>query len=131
MTKQNPCNYLIQGIWRLKCTGFLKHDKTVKLFFFKETCLRAVYTRVFGSVSRSTMAPLPNCFLCIIRYVIAREKQRKQLGSGAIADGETKAKRARVDGPLTLSDKLRHKLFRQIKYKIHLSICILMYISQF
>jgi hypothetical protein len=45
------------------------------------------------------MAPPPNCFLCAITYVIAREKQRKQLGSGAIADGETDAKNASVDGP--------------------------------
>jgi hypothetical protein len=29
--------------------------------------------------------------------VIAREKQRKKLGSGAIADGETDAKNASVD----------------------------------
>jgi hypothetical protein len=46
------------------------------------------------------MAPLPNCFLCFSRaitYVIA---QRKQLGGGAIADGETDAKNASVDGPL-------------------------------
>jgi hypothetical protein len=28
--------------------------------------------------------------------------QRKQLGGGAIADGETDAKNASVDGPLTL-----------------------------
>jgi hypothetical protein len=28
------------------------------------------------------------------------KKQRKQLGSGAIADGETNAKNASVDGPL-------------------------------
>jgi hypothetical protein len=42
----------------------------------------------FASVSPSVIAPLPNCFLCIITYVIAREKQRKQLGSGAIADGK-------------------------------------------
>jgi hypothetical protein len=45
------------------------------------------------------MEPPPNCFLCKIMYVIAREKQRKQLGSGAIADGETDAKNASVDGP--------------------------------
>jgi hypothetical protein len=32
--------------------------------------------------------------------VIAREKQRKHLGSGAIADRETDAKNASVDGPL-------------------------------
>jgi hypothetical protein len=29
------------------------------------------------------MAPLPNCFLCAITYVSAREKQRKQLGATA------------------------------------------------
>jgi hypothetical protein len=44
------------------------------------------------------MAPLPNCFFCAITYMIAREKQRKQLGSGAIKDGETDAKN--VDSPL-------------------------------
>jgi hypothetical protein len=46
------------------------------------------------------MAPLPNCFLCFscaITYVIV---QRKMLGGGAIADGETDAKNASVDGPL-------------------------------
>jgi hypothetical protein len=32
--------------------------------------------------------------------VIAREKQREQLGSGAIADGETRAKNASGNGPL-------------------------------
>jgi hypothetical protein len=32
--------------------------------------------------------------------VIAREKQRKLVGSGAITDGETDAKNASVDGPL-------------------------------
>jgi hypothetical protein len=45
------------------------------------------------------MAPLSNCFLCAITYVIAGEKQRKQLGSGAIAEGETDAKNASVDSP--------------------------------
>jgi hypothetical protein len=34
----------------------------------------------------------PNYFLCFFTYVIGREKQRKQLGSGAITDGETDAK---------------------------------------
>jgi hypothetical protein len=48
---------------------------------------------------------LPNCFLCFITYVIAREKQRKHLGSGAIADGETDAKNASVDGPLRNSSR--------------------------
>jgi hypothetical protein len=32
--------------------------------------------------------------------VIAREKQRHQLGGGAITDGKTDAKNACVDGPL-------------------------------
>jgi hypothetical protein len=32
--------------------------------------------------------------------VIEREKQRKLLGGGAIADGTTDAKNASVDGPL-------------------------------
>jgi hypothetical protein len=49
------------------------------------------------------MGPPPNCFLCIFASVIAREKQRKQLGSGAIADGETDAKNASVDGPFERS----------------------------
>jgi hypothetical protein len=31
--------------------------------------------------------------------VISREKQRSQLGGGTIADGETDAKNASVDGP--------------------------------
>jgi hypothetical protein len=34
--------------------------------------------------------------------VIAREKQRKLVGSGAITDGETDAKNASVDGPLNV-----------------------------
>jgi hypothetical protein len=46
------------------------------------------------------MVPPPNWFLCFITYAIAREKQRERLGSGAIADGETDAKNASVDGPL-------------------------------
>jgi hypothetical protein len=46
------------------------------------------------------MAPLPNSFLCFFTYVIAREKQRRLLGGGAIADGTTDAKNASVDGPL-------------------------------
>jgi hypothetical protein len=36
----------------------------------------------------------------LFTYVIAREKQRKLVGSGAITDGETDAKNASVDGPL-------------------------------
>jgi hypothetical protein len=53
----------------------------------------------FASVSLSVMAPLPNCFLCFsfaITYVIV---QRKMLGGGAVADGETDAKNAIVDSP--------------------------------
>jgi hypothetical protein len=49
------------------------------------------------------MAPLPNCFLCFSRtitYVIA---QRKMLGGGAIADGETDPKNTSVDGHLMVS----------------------------
>jgi hypothetical protein len=49
---------------------------------------------------RSYMAPLPYCFLCFhhVRDSArkAREKQRKQLGSGAIADVETDATNASV-----------------------------------
>jgi hypothetical protein len=48
------------------------------------------------------MAPLPKSFLCFFTYVIAREKQRRLLGGGAIADGTTDAKNASVDGPETL-----------------------------
>jgi hypothetical protein len=40
------------------------------------------------------------CFSLAITRVIAREKQREQLGSGAIADGETRAKNATGNGPL-------------------------------
>jgi hypothetical protein len=49
----------------------------------------------FARVSPSAMAPPPNCFLCFSRAItrlFAREKQRKQLGGGAIADGETRQK---------------------------------------
>jgi hypothetical protein len=53
----------------------------------------------FASVSLSAMAPLPNSYLCFFTYVIAREKQRKLLGGGAITDGTTDAKNASVDGP--------------------------------
>jgi hypothetical protein len=35
--------------------------------------------------------------------VIVQEKQRKQLGSGAITDRETDAKNTSVDGPLTVN----------------------------
>jgi hypothetical protein len=51
------------------------------------------------------MAPLPNCFLCFSRAIMYMIAQRKQLGGGAIADGETDAKNASVDGPL--SNKLK------------------------
>jgi hypothetical protein len=36
-------------------------------------------------------------------YVIAQEEQRKELGSGAIADGETDAKNASVDSPSAIA----------------------------
>jgi hypothetical protein len=62
--------------------------------------LRAVYTRVFASVSPSAMAPLPNSFLCFSLAITYEIMQRKQLGGGSIADGETDAKNASVDGPL-------------------------------
>jgi hypothetical protein len=39
------------------------------------------------------------CFSRAITRVIAREKQREQLGSGTIADGETRAKNASGNGP--------------------------------
>jgi hypothetical protein len=39
-------------------------------------------------------------FYATPRRVIAQEKQRTKLGGGAIADGETRAKNASVDGPL-------------------------------
>jgi hypothetical protein len=41
----------------------------------------------------------------VITYVIAREKHRKQLGGGAITDGETDAKNASVYGPLETTKK--------------------------
>jgi hypothetical protein len=63
------------------------------------------------------MAPPPNCFLYAITYVIAREKQRKQLGSGTIADGETDAKNVSVDGPLKCSSLRTFKIYAQI-YRI-------------
>jgi hypothetical protein len=53
----------------------------------------------FASVSPSAMAPLPNCFLCFSRTIMYVFALRKQLGGGAIADSETDAKNASVDGP--------------------------------
>jgi hypothetical protein len=47
----------------------------------------------FATVSPSAIAPPPICFVCAITYVIAREKQSKPMGGGAIADGETDAKK--------------------------------------
>jgi hypothetical protein len=62
------------------------------------TRLRAVYTRVFCVRffvrDGATAQHLP-------LLVIAREKQRKMLGGGAITDGTTDAKNASGDGPLT------------------------------
>jgi hypothetical protein len=54
------------------------------------------------------MAPPPNCSLCFsltITRVIAQKKQGEQLGGGAIADGETRAKNGSGDGPLTVMYK--------------------------
>jgi hypothetical protein len=42
---------------------------------------------------------LPLLFSRAITRVITREKQRDQLGGGAIADGETRAKNASGNGP--------------------------------
>jgi hypothetical protein len=74
-------------------------------FGFLRMCkpaLRSVYTRVFcfrfSVCDGATAQLLPLLFT----YVIAREKQRKQLGGGTIADGETDAKNASVDGPLVV-----------------------------
>jgi hypothetical protein len=56
----------------------------------------------FASVSPSAMAPSTNCFLCFYRaitFAIAREKQGKLLGGGAITNETTDAKNASVDGP--------------------------------
>jgi hypothetical protein len=53
----------------------------------------------FASVSPSAMAPLPNCFLCFSCAITYVKTQRKLVGSGAIADIETDAKNASVDGP--------------------------------
>jgi hypothetical protein len=55
---------------------------------------KGAYTLAFfASVSPFVMALPPYCFLCTITYVITQEKQSKQLGSGAIADWETDAKK--------------------------------------
>jgi hypothetical protein len=58
------------------------------------------------------MAPLPNSFLCFSRAITYVIMQRKQLGGGAIADGETDAKNASVDGPLNGSIAFRTTLVR-------------------
>jgi hypothetical protein len=43
--------------------------------------------------------------------VIAREKQREQLGGGAITEGETRAKNASGNGPLkVMSDDIGKQL---------------------
>jgi hypothetical protein len=47
--------------------------------------------------------------------VIAREKQRKLVGSGAITDGETDAKNASVDGPLPSRRGQQSPLFEEVK----------------
>jgi hypothetical protein len=68
--------------------------------FFRPWCAKGPSTLAFfASVVPSVMAPMLNSFLCAITYMIAREKQRKLLGIGTIADGITDAKNASVDGP--------------------------------
>jgi hypothetical protein len=62
----------------------------------------------YASVSTSAMASLPNCFLCYSRAITYLIAQRKQLGGGAIADGETDAKNASVDGPLAVPKITQH-----------------------
>jgi hypothetical protein len=66
------------------------------------------------------MAPLPNNFLCLIAYVIGREKQRKLLGGGAIADGTTDGKNAIVVGPLLFSrDHVRDRTKEAVGRRRH------------
>jgi hypothetical protein len=63
-------------------------------------CLGAVYTRVFCvrfSVRDGAAAQL---LPLLFSRDHVREKQRKQLGSGAIADEGTDAQNASVDGTL-------------------------------
>jgi hypothetical protein len=66
------------------------------------TCgaLRAVYTRVFCVCCPVRDGAAAQQLPLLFTYVIAREKQRKLLGGGAITDGETDSKNASVDGPL-------------------------------
>jgi hypothetical protein len=60
----------------------------------------AVCTRVFCVRCPVRDGAAAQQLLLLFTYVIAREKQRNFLGSGAIADGITDAKNASVDGPL-------------------------------
>jgi hypothetical protein len=70
------------------------------LFVLHRNVVKGLSTLAFfASVSPSAMAPLPNSFLCFSRAITYVIMQRKQLGGNAIADGETDAKNASVDGP--------------------------------
>jgi hypothetical protein len=62
--------------------------------------LGAVYTRVFCIRCPVSDGAAAQHLPLLFTYVIAQEKQRKLVGSGAITHGETDAKNARVDGPL-------------------------------
>jgi hypothetical protein len=63
------------------------------------TVERVVYTRVFCVRYPVRDGAAAQQLPLLFTYVIAREKQRKLVGSGAITDGETDAKNASVDGP--------------------------------
>jgi hypothetical protein len=55
---------------------------------------------IFASVSPSAITPLTNCFLCFSRAIRYMIMLRKQLGGGAVADGETDAKNRECRRPL-------------------------------
>jgi hypothetical protein len=82
------------------------------LFFMMTLCvLKGPSTLAFfASVVPSAMAPPPNSFLCFSRAITSVIVQTKQLGGGAIADGETDAKNASVDGPLGVLEYVFIKL---------------------
>jgi hypothetical protein len=75
------------SIWRSTPSRAQKRSQKTLL----ETALKGPFPlAIYARVSPSTMAPPPNCFLCFSRAitrVIAREKQRDQLGGSAIAEG--------------------------------------------
>jgi hypothetical protein len=61
------------------------------------------------------MALPPNCLICfsrVITRVIAREKQRRQSGGGAIADTKTRAKKRELKRPLKSCFKGLRAVFR-------------------